>query len=629
MNLRWSAWWLILFLAVPAWGQTPDGPTAIFVMKPDGGEVRKLAEVDGFEDHEAPRWSHDGKRVVFDARNTASKARSCFIVNADGSGLREVAKGKFADFSPDDQQICFQADGLGPVAIYVQNLDGQGLTKIGEGRCPRWSPTGNALIYTDGTMLYSQDLVTDERIQLLPAPVPKVFDGVSWSPDGNTLAVTVRTVEGRPRELLFIKPAGGTQNLKPRLKNEMGGFTGFSADGKKLVFSDGMQMRLVEVAGTGPPRMIPDQKGKAKHPAFSPDGQWIAFSSNRKMESAPQKAAMPTAKRLQEVRRHDRRSVVWSVDFTPDGRSAVLGGANGVGVQVWDLTNDEKHDLGGKGMLVSMFPDGRRFATAWTQRTAHIVDIKSGEVLREIDHGGRIWAFAVSPDGRQVLTGGLDKILRIWDADTGDQTAAFDVLPDYALRAFFTPDSKEIIIGCHDNKLRVVHPKSGKARLEIEHPAPVWSLAATQDGQFLLTGTGGRVVGSLAGLEVGEADESVLRVWDRQTGKLVREMKGHEQGVFCIDVSPDGRMVATGGAEGTLRLWDLSTGEELSKIGPTKGIVACVRFSPDGKQLIAGGGISRVAGETIEFPNEQVRVFKVLDAAEVAAGEAKAEAKAE
>jgi WD40 repeat protein len=332
------------------------------------------------------------------------------------------------------------------------------------------------------------------------------------------------------------------------------------------------------------------------------------------------------------VRRHDRRSVVWSIDFTPDGRSAVLGGANGKGVQVWDLTNDEKHDLGGRGMLVSVFPDGRRFATSWVQPIAHIIDIKSGEVLREIDHGGRIWAFAVSPDGRQILTGGLDKIIRIWDADTGQQTATFEALPDYALRAIFSHDSKEVLVGCHDNKLRVFDAKTGKLRLAIDHPAPAWSLAATQDGRYLLTGTGGPVVGSLSTLEVGEAEESVLRVWDRQDGKLVREMKGHEQGVFYIDVSPDGRLVATGGAEGTLRLWDLSTGEELSKIGPAKGIVSCVRFSPDGKQLIAGGGISRVAGETIEFPNEQIRVFKVLDAAEAAATEpqaATAEAKAQ
>jgi WD40 repeat protein len=623
MVFRWATWFLGLLITAQAWAQAVTSPTAIFVMKPDGSDVRKMAEVEGHDDHEAPRWSHDAKHLVFDARNVASRERTCFVVRADGTELREVAKGRFADWSPDDRQITFQVDGDdGSSQIYVQNLDGKGLTRIGEGRSPRWSIAGNVLVYTDGTMLRALDLLNDERTALLPAPVTKVFDGLAWSPDGKSMAVVVRQAEGAPRQLFFVDPSGNNRELKPRLINEMGGFTSFSPDGKQLVFSDGTEIRLVDVAGDTAARKVPGQVGMSKDPAFSPDGKWIAFASSRRVLAPATQAAMPTAKRLQEVRRHNRRSVVWSLDFTPDGRSAVLGGANGSGVQVWDLTNGETRDLGGRGMLVNVFPDGGRFATSWVEPVAHVIDLKSGEVLKEFDHGGRIWAFFLSPDGRRLLTGGLDKVIRIWDADSGNLIKAFDPLPDYVTRATFSPDSKEVIAGCHDKKLRVFDAETGKQRLAIDHPAALWGLAVSPDGRHILTGTGGSLVGSLTGLNIGEGDDCVLRMWNSETGKLVREMKGHEGGVFCIDVSPDGRLAATGGADGTLRLWDLSTGDELSKIGPAKGIVACARFSPDGKLIVAGGGISRIAGQTIEFPNEQIRVFKVLDASEAAAAEA-------
>ena len=225
MYLRSAVWLLGLVVAAEAPAQAPTRPSAIFVMKTDGSDVRKVAQVDGYEDHEAPRWSHDGKRLVFDARNRASRKRSCFVVNADGTGLGEVAKGRFADWSPDDRQITFQVDGAGGSAeIYVQNLDGQGRVKIAEGRSPRWSVDGSVLVHSDRTMLRAVDLLTDEETALLPAPVVKVFDGFAWSPDGKSMAVVVRPAAGGPRHLLFVDPAADNRELAPRLTNEMGGF---------------------------------------------------------------------------------------------------------------------------------------------------------------------------------------------------------------------------------------------------------------------------------------------------------------------------------------------------------------------------------------------------------------------
>jgi WD40 repeat protein len=72
-------------------------------------------------------------------------------------------------------------------------------------------------------------------------------------------------------------------------------------------------------------------------------------------------------------------------------------------------------------------------------------------------------------------------------------------------------------------------------------------------------------------------------------------LEGHKGWVYCAAFSPDGKTLATGGADGTIRLWDVEAAKEKSCIeegaprgpaGPTRGVFA-VAFTSDGKTLIA------------------------------------------
>ncbi|HTM55422.1 MAG TPA: hypothetical protein VL175_15435 [Pirellulales bacterium] len=276
------AW--LLVLAAPDVGllNAADQPYSIFVMRPDGSEVRKVVHVDGCVDHTSPRWSHDGKQIVFSATPGGFSASAIYVVNADGTELRKIGEHLRADWSPDDKQLAFDRIAANRAfEVYVQGLDGKGETKITDGMSPRWSPDGGSLVVSERSNLFVMDLIAGTRRYLLGEPVVQVFDGYCWSPDGKQLAVVVRPQLGSRRHCLLVNTAEDAQRPRELAVGEMGGYVSFSPDGKQLTYSDSLLIRTIDIDGKSRQRIVPEQKGKNKHPNWSPDGKWIVFSGDR------------------------------------------------------------------------------------------------------------------------------------------------------------------------------------------------------------------------------------------------------------------------------------------------------------------------------------------------------------
>src|SRR5207244_2661802 len=73
---------------------------------------------------------------------------------------------------------------------------------------------------------------------------------------------------------------------------------------------------------------------------------------------------------------------------------------------------------------------------------------------------------------------------------------------------------------------------------------------------------GGKVVASASRFD------KAVRLWDVATGKELKRLDGHLRGVECLAISPNGRVLATGGSyqDGTIRLWDVDTGRPLRQL---------------------------------------------------------------
>jgi len=73
---------------------------------------------------------------------------------------------------------------------------------------------------------------------------------------------------------------------------------------------------------------------------------------------------------------------------------------------------------------------------------------------------------------------------------------------------------------------------------------------------------------------------------------LMQTYKGHEEAIYAIAISPDGKLLLTGSFDRTVRLWDLATGKEIKTYGGPNGHqnqVLSVAFAPDGQTFASAG----------------------------------------
>lgn len=188
-------------------------------------------------------------------------------------------------------------------------------------------------------------------------------------------------------------------------------------------------------------------------------------------------------------------------------------------------------------------PDGRFLAVA-RFKTVELLDAKSRKPVRTFSgQEGKVNAVHFSQDGKRLVTAsgitGLRGVATIWNVETGEKAAELseghgDILFD----AEFSPT----------------------------------------DQQLLAT----------AGYDL------AIRLWDLETGKLVRKIDGHNGAVFDLAFSPDGAILASASGDETIKLWKVETGERLDTLNQPQGEQFAVAFTRDGRHVVGAGADNRI-----------------------------------
>jgi uncharacterized protein with WD repeat len=141
--------------------------------------------------------------------------------------------------------------------------------------------------------------------------------------------------------------------------------------------------------------------------------------------------------------------------------------------------------------------------------------------------------------------------------------------------------------------IRLWDVESGKLIRRLDGPRWGCFTAFSPDGKYLAAGGLDDHKGKVL---VRPTDGRSVWVYDTATWERRWRLEGHDKGVASVAFSPDSRLLASGGCEGDdrVRVWDLESGKELKCFrGHHSGVVP-LAFSPDGRVLASGSGDSTI-----------------------------------
>src|SRR6266536_4129568 len=200
----------IVFSAGPAHAED------IYVVNADGSGLKQLTSDPAAEFD--PAWSPDGRRVAYRHQTGDDATAEIYVMNADGSGQRNLTNNSVAEWgpawSPDGKLIAFGSGRDSPeMRLYVIQPDGTGVRRLGdiEGDYPAWSPDGTRIAFASAR---------DDQGQ------------------GQSLGPTLH---------LYVMRADGSGQT--RLTDAFAQFAAWSPDGRDILFSPGLTIMGADGSG--------------------------------------------------------------------------------------------------------------------------------------------------------------------------------------------------------------------------------------------------------------------------------------------------------------------------------------------------------------------------------------------
>ena len=341
------------------------------------------------------------------------------------------------------------------------------------------------------------------------------------------------------------------------------------------------------------------------------------------------------ASQVQEKTRFSKGRIV-EVIWSLNGASILVSGSMGnseyaINTLDGSFTNSSDNDHNSWTYYSVSLPDGQILSTGTNLGRVYVWDDTNDKTLVDLEGGGEP---VLSPDGKLLVFLNPDVKLEVYDIANQRSLAIFESYSYYSLRPIFSPDGQFVAavqsLGWrlrYEDSIRIWNAHTGEIVNALSGPDnDITNMSFSADGKFMVGAAGGsawvwdlrpgaipdelelypvelkdnlniyprKVTAAALSPDnkifaVGTS-EHTLKLYDRRTKEVIRELNGHSASIRTLVFSPNGQYLVSVDQDGHLILWEVPSGKLLTDLHDHSGPIAGLLYQLDGDLAAWGEG---------------------------------------